>query len=51
VVRWLAKARQALLAQMRDILMPRLKVTTEELHSIVRLVQSQVDLTLGDVSS
>lgn len=51
VVRRLARVRQALLDQMRSLIATHLKVDLNELRSIVRLVQSQIDLRLGDPES
>ena len=50
-VRRLARVRQALLDQMRSLIATHLKVDLNELRSIVRLVQSQIDLRLGDPES
>jgi RNA polymerase sigma-70 factor (ECF subfamily) len=44
--RWEAKARTALLAGTRRRLMQRLKVSAAELESIMRIIQSQLDISL-----
>lgn len=51
VIRRLGRARQALMDQLRPMLATRLKITPSELPSILGLVESQLDLTLGDRSS
>ncbi len=48
--RWLVKARTALLEGTRAKLMSRLDVTPEELDSILRLIQSQLDASLASSS-
>lgn len=45
--RWLTKALERLEAEVRGLLLARLKVEEEELHSILRLVRSQIDVSLG----
>jgi RNA polymerase sigma-70 factor (ECF subfamily) len=45
--RWLVKARTDLLEGTRSRLMTKLDVTPEELDSILRLIQSQLDASLG----
>jgi RNA polymerase sigma-70 factor, ECF subfamily len=47
VSRWLQRARTALEAGVRDDLRRRLRVSDGQLQSILRLVQSQLDVTLG----
>jgi RNA polymerase sigma-70 factor (ECF subfamily) len=44
--RWEARAREALLASTRRRMMKRLKVTADELDSIMRIIQSQLDVSL-----
>jgi RNA polymerase sigma-70 factor, ECF subfamily len=44
--RWEAKARDALLASTRRRMMKRLKVSAAELDSIMRIIQSQLDVSL-----
>ena len=46
VARWLAAARQRLADRTRDELIARLRVAPEEVASVVRLVASQLDLSL-----
>ena len=46
VARWLAAARQAVADGTRDELMARLGLGTGEVASVVRLAQSQLDLSL-----
>jgi RNA polymerase sigma-70 factor (ECF subfamily) len=48
--RWLVKARTALLEGTRARLMTRLDVSPEELDSILRLIQSELDASLGSSS-
>jgi len=50
VSRWLARARQALEAGVRSALAARLKISEAQFTSIVRLVQSQLDVTLGQLA-
>jgi RNA polymerase sigma-70 factor (ECF subfamily) len=45
--RWLQRARTALERAVRDDLQRRLRVSEGQLQSILRLVQSQLDITLG----
>jgi RNA polymerase sigma-70 factor, ECF subfamily len=47
VGRWLQRARAALEGAVRDDLRRRLRVSDGQLQSILRLVQSQLDVTLG----
>ena len=51
VSRWLTRARRDLLAQTRALLMAGLRVGTEELESIVRLVGSRLEISLREVTS
>lgn len=44
--RWLAGARKAVLTHTRRLLTARLDINAEEFESIVRLIQSQLDLSL-----
>jgi RNA polymerase sigma-70 factor, ECF subfamily len=44
--RWLASARKAVLSHTRRLLTAQLDISTEEFESIVRLVQSQLDLSI-----
>jgi RNA polymerase sigma-70 factor, ECF subfamily len=46
VSRWLAKAREQVIAQTRRTLMGRLGVDQAEFESILRLVRSQIDLSI-----
>lgn len=46
VSRWLSRARTTLLSSTRATLMTRLDLTPSECDSIIRIVQSQLDLTL-----
>jgi RNA polymerase sigma-70 factor (ECF subfamily) len=46
VSRWVSKAREELLAGARQRLAERLKLSQGELHSLMRAVQSQLDLSL-----
>ena len=46
VARWLQKARETLLKQTRKIMMKRAGVSPTECDSILRVVQSQFDITL-----
>jgi RNA polymerase sigma-70 factor (ECF subfamily) len=45
--RWLGAAREALADRVHRLLSERLGVTASELHSIARLVESQLDLSIG----
>ena len=45
--RWIAKARESLLRATRRHLMQRLGVSGTEVDSILRLIQSRMDITLG----
>ncbi|HVE86484.1 MAG TPA: sigma-70 family RNA polymerase sigma factor [Myxococcales bacterium] len=47
VSRWLQRARAALEAGVRSDLRRRLRISDDQLQSILRLVQSQLDVTLG----
>lgn len=47
--RWIGKAREALLAGTREALMARLRIGGTEVDSIMRLVQSRLDLSLGNL--
>jgi RNA polymerase sigma-70 factor (ECF subfamily) len=47
ISRWLQRARAALESSLRDDLQRRLRVSEDQLQSILRLVQSQLDVTLG----
>jgi RNA polymerase sigma-70 factor (ECF subfamily) len=47
--RWIAAAREALADRVREQVAQRLAVASEEVDSIVRLVQSQVDISLARV--
>lgn len=51
VVRWAAKAREALLVGTRDKLLTRLAVEPSEFASIARLVQSQLDFSIRSLLS
>ena len=44
--RWLAGARKAVLSHTRRLLTDQLDISAEEFESIVRLVQSQLDLSI-----
>jgi RNA polymerase sigma-70 factor (ECF subfamily) len=46
VGRWIASARQRILDETRRLLTGRLQLTTAELESLMRIVQSQLDVTL-----
>ncbi len=46
VSRWLSRARGTLLSRTRGALMQRLDLTPSECDSVIRIVQSQLDLTL-----
>jgi RNA polymerase sigma-70 factor, ECF subfamily len=46
--RWIAKIRATLLEQTRERLLERLKVQPQELESIMRLVRSQLEVSLQD---
>lgn len=46
VSRWVARAREEVLAQARERLVERLRLTPTELHSLLRAVRSQLDLSL-----
>ncbi|HZH13408.1 MAG TPA: sigma-70 family RNA polymerase sigma factor [Archangium sp.] len=46
VARWIARARERLLALTREELMARLRLTPDELESMLRLVYSQLDVSL-----
>ena len=46
VSRWLSRARTTLLSSTRATLMKRLDLTPSECDSVIRIVQSQLDLTL-----
>jgi len=46
VSRWLSRARQTVGAQVRDILGERLKLSKEELESLMGLLQSELELSL-----
>lgn len=46
IVRWLARARETLLATTRDLLISRLSLDPKEFESIARLVQSQLDFSI-----
>ena len=45
--RWVTKAREALVEETRRALMTRLGATDSEVDSIVRMIQSRFDVTLG----
>lgn len=47
--RWLTKARRSLIAALRKLLMKRLRVDQSELKSIMKLIQSQVDVSIRRV--
>jgi RNA polymerase sigma-70 factor, ECF subfamily len=49
VGRWLSRARQTLEAGIRGALSARLQVSETQFRSILRLVQSQLDVTLGQL--
>ena len=49
VVRWLAKVRSALLMDTKELLMKKLGIGDTEVHSILRLVESQLDLSIERV--
>src|SRR4029077_18141380 len=44
--RWLLRARGALVTATRGRLAPRLKLSVEEIDSVIRLVQSQLDASV-----
>jgi RNA polymerase sigma-70 factor (ECF subfamily) len=46
VARWIADARAQLLEQTHAVLRDQLSVGTDELHSIMRLIQSDLDVTV-----
>jgi RNA polymerase sigma-70 factor (ECF subfamily) len=46
VARWQAKAVDVLLTEVRQALMTRLEIGSSELDSILRLVRSDIDITL-----
>jgi RNA polymerase sigma-70 factor, ECF subfamily len=46
VARWIAKARETLLTETRGALMERLRVDQTELESIMRLIQSRLDVSI-----
>lgn len=46
VARWIAKARETLLAETRAALMERLRVDQTEFESIMRLIQSRLDVSI-----
>ncbi len=46
MARWLAKARSTMLMRIRKLLMQRLKLNMSEFSSLVRMVRSQLDITL-----
>jgi|GEM_PF-235433 RNA polymerase sigma-70 factor, ECF subfamily len=47
ICRWLAKARQDLLAQTREEMQKELDINTAECESVMRLVNSQLDLSIS----
>lgn len=47
--RWIAAAREALANRVREQVAQRLAIATDEVDSIVRLVQSQVDISLARI--
>ena len=49
VARWIARTRDALLAETKRRLGERLRVTGRELASLMGLVQSQLDVSIGKV--
>src|SRR5690606_10599806 len=44
--RWLEKAKEQLVARTLEILRGRLKVTSKELDSVLRMIRSQIHLSL-----
>ena len=46
VARWIAHARELLLHQTRELLSRRVRVSNDELESILRLIDSQMDVSL-----
>jgi len=46
VARWIARARERLLALTREELTARLRLSPDELDSLLRLVGSQLDVSL-----
>jgi RNA polymerase sigma-70 factor, ECF subfamily len=46
MARWLAKARSTMLARVRKLMMQKLNVDMSEFSSLVRMVQSQLDITM-----
>jgi RNA polymerase sigma-70 factor (ECF subfamily) len=46
VSRWVAKAREDVLAEARQRLAERLRLSPDELHSLMRAVRSHLDLSL-----
>jgi RNA polymerase sigma-70 factor (ECF subfamily) len=46
VARWIAKARETLLSETREILMQKLRVNEGEFESIMRLIQSHFDVSI-----
>jgi RNA polymerase sigma-70 factor, ECF subfamily len=49
ISRWISKARQALLERTRDELSKKFRLDTRELDSLMYLVQSQLDVSLGSL--
>lgn len=49
VARWLAKAKEDLSMRLRRLLAERFRVPADELNSVLRLVQSQLDVSLSRV--
>ena len=47
--RWVEAARQAVIAGTRRALTQRMRLSKDELASIIRLIQSQLDISLPDV--
>jgi RNA polymerase sigma-70 factor (ECF subfamily) len=45
--RWIARARQVLMDETRDLLIARLQMTASEIGSVGRLVASQLDVSLS----
>jgi RNA polymerase sigma-70 factor, ECF subfamily len=46
VARWIARTREGLLAEARQVLMTQLRLTTKEFQSLVAAMQSQIHLSI-----
>ena len=47
--RWLAKARQSVLANIKAVLRERVKISSAEIESLAELLQSRLDLSISNV--